>query len=60
MQQNEQWVPLKEAAKKLKVSRYKLNQLIDKGLVESRENIRDYREKLVNIDQARQVLSTGV
>lgn len=60
MQQNEQWVPLKEAAKKLKVSRYKLNQLIDRGLVETRDNIRDNREKLVNIDQARQVLSTGV
>jgi RNA-binding protein YlmH len=60
MQQNEQWVPLKEAAKMLKVSRYKLNQLIDKGLIESRVNIKDYREKLVNINQARQVLSTGV
>jgi len=59
MQQNEQWIPLKEAAKILKVSRYKLNQLIDRGLVEAKENIRDNREKLVNIDQARNVLSTG-
>jgi hypothetical protein len=56
----EQWVPIKEAAKILKVSRYKLNQLIDKGFVESRENIKDYREKLVNVEQARQVLSAGV
>ena len=56
----EQWVTIKEAAKILDVSRYKLNQLIDKGLIETRENIKDYREKLVNIEQARQVLSTGV
>ena len=56
----EQWVPIKEAAKMLKVSRYKLNQLIDKGLVQSRENVRDYREKLVNVEQARQILATGM
>ncbi len=60
MQPNEQWLPVKDAAKVLKVSRYKLNQLIDRGLIETKENIKDYREKLVNIDQARQVLSTGV
>lgn len=56
----EQWVPIKEAAKLLKISRYKLNQLIDRGLIETRENIKDYRERLVNVEQARQVLSTGV
>ncbi len=56
----EQWVTIKEAAKILDISRYKLNQLIDKGLIETRENIKDYREKLVNIEQAKRVLATGV
>jgi DNA-binding MarR family transcriptional regulator len=60
MAAEQQWVPLKEAAKLLKVSRYKLNQLIDRGLIETRENIKDNREKLVNVTQARQVLATGV
>ena len=59
MQPNEQWLPIKEAAKALNVSRYKLNQLIDKGLIQTKENIKDYREKLVNLEQARQVLSGG-
>jgi len=56
MQPNEQWLPIKEAAKNLKVSRYKLNQLIDRGIIETKENIKDYREKLVNVVQAKQVL----
>jgi hypothetical protein len=57
---NEQWVPMKEAADILKVSHYKLSQLVTAGLIETRENIRDKREKLINIEQAKQVLSTGV
>ncbi|HYX51381.1 MAG TPA: hypothetical protein VE843_16665 [Ktedonobacteraceae bacterium] len=56
MQANEQWVPVKEASKILNVSRYKINQLIDRGLIESRENIQDFREKLVNIEQIKRVL----
>jgi hypothetical protein len=60
MSSEQQWMPMRDAAKVLKVSRYKLGQLVTAGLVESRENIRDKREKLVNIEQARQVLATGV
>lgn len=58
MEKSEQWLPVKEAVKTLKVSRYKLTQLIDRGLVQTRENIKDYREKLVDVEQARQVLSS--
>jgi len=58
--QNEQWLPVKEAAKILKVSRYKLNQLVDKGLIETKENIKDYRAKLINMEQAKRVLSGGI
>jgi hypothetical protein len=53
---NEQWVPIGDAAKILKVSRYKLDQLVTAGLVASRENIRDKRKKLIDIEQAKQVL----
>ena len=52
----EQWVPMRDAAKILKVSYYKLSQLVTAGLIESRDNIRDKREKLVNLEQAKQVL----
>jgi hypothetical protein len=51
---------MKEAAIILEVSLYKLSQLVTAGLIETRENIRDKREKLVNIEQAKRVLSTGV
>lgn len=53
---SEQWMPMRDAARILKVSRYKLSQLVMAGLIEARENIRDKREKLINVDQARQVL----
>jgi hypothetical protein len=53
---NIQWVPMKEAAKILKISRYKLSQLVLAGKIQTKENIQDNRAKLINIEQAKKVL----
>ena len=55
-QHNQQWIPMKDAAKLLNVSRYKLSQLVNAGQIPTRDNIRDKREKLVDIERAKQIL----
>jgi hypothetical protein len=47
---------MKEAAKILGVSRYKLSQLVMAGKIEMRSSVQDNRAKLINIEQARKVL----
>jgi len=56
MATNTQWIPMREASKLLKVSFYKISQLVNSGELQSKTNIRDKREKLVNLEQAKQVL----
>lgn len=53
---NEQWLPMKEAAKALNVTPYKLAQLVNAGLIDTKENVRDKRAKLIDMDKAKQVL----
>ncbi len=55
----EKWIPMREAAKVLEISYYKISQLVNAGTIESKENIRDKREKLINLEQAKQVLGLG-
>ncbi len=52
----EEWLPMKEASKKLKVSYYKLSQLAMSGELATRDSVRDKRVKLVNVEQVKQVL----
>ena len=56
MMNGSNWIPMKDAAKELKVSQYKLSQLVMSGQLETKENIRDKRAKLINLEQAKQVL----
>lgn len=55
--QGSQWVPIVQALKMLGITRHKMNQLIDRGLVTTKDDIRDNRKKLVDIEQARRVLA---
>jgi hypothetical protein len=54
----EEWVAINDAARILGVTYFKLSQLVTSGQIETRENIRDKRKKLINMRQARQVLGT--
>jgi hypothetical protein len=47
---------MKEAAKALNVTPYKLAQLVNAGLIDTKENVRDKRAKLIDMDKAKQVL----
>lgn len=55
----EEWLPMKEAAKKLKVSYYKLSQLAMTGEISTKDSLRDKRVKLVNVEQIKQILNIG-
>jgi hypothetical protein len=52
----EEWITMKDAAKKLKVSYYKLSQLAMTGEIETKDSLRDKRVKLVNTEQIKQKL----
>ncbi len=56
MPKTEQWIPMRDAAKLLRVSYYKISQLVNSGDLDTRENIRDKRAKLINMEQAKRVL----
>ena len=47
---SEEWVPMSEAARRLKVRVSKISRLASKGRIETRENPLDERVRLVNFD----------
>jgi hypothetical protein len=50
---SEEWVPMSEAARRLKVRVSKISRLASKGRIETRENPLDERVRLVNFDTLR-------
>jgi hypothetical protein len=53
--QNQEWLPMKEAAAQLKISYYKLIRMVDRGKLETREDDLDRRVRLVNLEEVRRV-----
>lgn len=56
MNNTEDWVAINDAARILGVTYFKLSQLVTSGQIETKENIRDKRKKLINMRQAKQLL----
>jgi hypothetical protein len=54
--ETQDWMSMKEAAKVLKVSYYKLSQLAMTGEIETKPSLRDKRMKMVSIKQIKEVL----
>jgi DNA-binding MarR family transcriptional regulator len=50
---SEEWVPMSEAARRLKVRVSKISRLASKGRIETRENPLDERVRLVNFTELR-------
>ncbi len=59
MTEKSQWIPISEATKRLKISRYKINAVIDKHGLEKKTDPRDTRQTLVNVEEIRQLLQIG-
>lgn len=51
----EDWRPMKEVAELLDISYYKLQRLVDRGTVSSKEDSLDRRVKLVNVEEVKRV-----
>jgi MoaA/NifB/PqqE/SkfB family radical SAM enzyme len=56
MNNTDEWVAINDAARILGVTYFKLSQLVTSGQIETKENIRDKRKKLINMRQAREIL----
>ena len=54
-QENEEWLPLSEAASVTGLTIHVIKRLIKEGRVQDRENLLDKREKLVNVSQLRAI-----
>lgn len=50
---SEVWIPMSEAARRLKVRVSKISRLANKGHIETRENPLDERVRLVNFEELR-------
>ena len=50
---SEEWIPMTEAADRLKVRRNKISRLASRGVIQTRENPLDARVKLVNFTELR-------
>ena len=50
---SEEWVPMSEAARRLKVRVSKISRLASKGRIETRENPLDERVRLVDFEELR-------
>lgn len=50
---SEEWVPMSEAARRLKVRVSKISRLASKGHIETRDNPLDERVRLVNFNELR-------
>jgi hypothetical protein len=55
-EQNQEWIPMVEAAKQFKISSTKVSRLAKQGKIEIRNKWGDERVKLVNIDQLREYM----
>jgi hypothetical protein len=55
LMQNQEWLPMKEAADKLKISYYKLIRMVDRGKIKTMPDDLDRRVRLVNLDEVRKV-----
>jgi hypothetical protein len=53
--QNQEWLPMKEAAERLNISYYKLIRMVDRGKLETKEDDLDRRVRLVNLNEVRKV-----
>jgi len=60
MESNEEWLTVKDAAKRLKIPYQSLlrivDRAVDRGEITVRESLRDRRAKLVELNQLRRVL----
>jgi len=52
---NEQWLPMREVAERLKLSQYKLSRMAQKGAIRTKPDILDARIKLVELGEVRRV-----
>jgi hypothetical protein len=55
---SEEWVPIQEAADRLKVRRNKISRLASRGVIQTRENPLDARVRLVNLNELRTLFKT--
>ncbi len=55
---SEEWVPMTEAARRLKVRVNKISRLANRGRIQTRENPLDERVRLVNFDEVRILFDT--
>jgi excisionase family DNA binding protein len=53
--QNQVWLPMKEAAKRLGISYYKLIRMVDRGKIQTMPDDLDRRVRLVNLEEVKKV-----
>jgi hypothetical protein len=53
--QDDQWVPMSEAAQRLGIQYNRITRLAARGKIETRIDVLDDRVKLVNLDELRRV-----
>lgn len=55
---SEEWVPMTEAARRLKVRVSKISRLANRGRIQTRENPLDERVRLVNFEEVNALFNT--
>jgi len=55
---SEEWVPMTEAARRLKVRVNKISRLANRGRIQTKENPLDERVRLVNFDEVLNLFNT--
>jgi hypothetical protein len=59
MNQNEEWLPMKEVSKKLKVNYNTISRLVALGKLTTRLSSIDRRVKLVEVNEVKRVFAEG-